>query len=91
MASYGTESNNGLYFIVGGLVIVAALFGFIFLADDNAEITDITPSAGYDTPDNTTINNYEAEPATPDSTSTELRVDENGVSSTTTRTDTVND
>jgi hypothetical protein len=81
MADYNTESNNGLYFIVGGLVVVAALFGFMFLANDG-DLSDITPSAGYETPENTTINNYEAEPATPDRTSTELRIDENGVSST---------
>ena len=77
------ESNNGLYFIVGALVVVAVV-GFMMFANNN-DLANITPSAG---------SNYSASaPAAPEAapeqtrTETELRVNENGVSSTTTRTD----
>jgi hypothetical protein len=85
MAYTTEESNNGLYFIVGGLVVLA-LFGFLLLYN-NEEIPDIAPAAGYTTTD-TTPDTSATPDTTPDETSTELRIDRDGVSSTTTRTET---
>lgn len=38
--------NSGLYFIVGGLVVAALLFGFIFMANNPDGVNDISPAAG---------------------------------------------
>ena len=70
------ESNNGLYFIVGGLLVVAVL-GFLFVYNNEPDFSELAPSAGDSAP---VVNQ------TSESTSTEFRVDDDGVSSTTTRT-----
>lgn len=45
-----TERNNNLYFIVGGLVVLAVIFGFIFWnADRNNELGELEPAAGTST------------------------------------------
>lgn len=38
--------NSGLYFIVGGLVVAALLFGFIFMANNPDGVNNISPAAG---------------------------------------------
>ena len=53
MATTNEENNNTLYFIVGGLVVLALIFGFIYMsngmpsermaANENAAVT---PAAG---------------------------------------------
>jgi hypothetical protein len=74
------DDNNGLYFLVGGLVVLAVIGFFVFSNGDDVE--NISPAAGEATYTGS------AEPGTPDrSSSTELRVDDDGVSSTTTETE----
>lgn len=38
--------NNSLYFIVGGLVVAALLFGFIIMANNPRTVPDVSPAAG---------------------------------------------
>jgi hypothetical protein len=59
--AYSEESNSGLYFIVGGLVVVAFLFGFMMWnpGTTGTSPADISPAAGY------------SEPATPTETRTD--------------------
>lgn len=72
MNNQHTEQNNtGLYFIVGILVAVVAVFGFIMFADDSA-VTNIEPAAGYEESVDETSNSFD------------LNVDDEGVSGTTT-------
>ena len=42
------ENNNGLYFIVGALVVIVAVIGFLYVENDNTEITNIDPAAGIE-------------------------------------------
>ena len=50
-----SEDNNTLYFIVGGLVVVAFIFGFIYFNSraDSDGLTNIAPAAGYTAPADT--------------------------------------
>ena len=46
--------NNSLYFIVGGLVVAAVLFGFIYMANNPNAMQNVAPASGeymapYDT------------------------------------------
>lgn len=67
------ESNNGLYFIVGALVVIVALMGFIFLGNNDGDVMQIEPAAGM-------------EEAVDETSSTfELNIDDEGVSGTTTQ------
>lgn len=47
-----TEDNNTLYFIVGGLVVVAFIFGFIYFNSraGSDDVSKIAPAAGYTAP-----------------------------------------
>ena len=47
-----TEDNNTLYFIVGGLVVVAFIFGFIYFNSraGSDDVSNIAPAAGYTAP-----------------------------------------
>lgn len=47
-----TEDSNTLYFIVGGLVVVAFIFGFIYFNSraGSDDVTKIAPAAGYTAP-----------------------------------------
>ena len=69
------NDNSGLYFIVGLIVAVVAVMGFIMLSNNDGEIQSIEPAAGIEeTVDET-------------SSSFELNVDDDGgVSGTTTQT-----
>jgi hypothetical protein len=46
------ENNSSLYFVVGGLVVLAVLLGFaFFMTDNNPDVNTITPAAGsYNAP-----------------------------------------
>jgi len=50
-----TEDNNTLYFIVGGLVVVAFIFGFIYFNSraGSDDLSKIAPAAGYTAPADT--------------------------------------
>lgn len=78
-----SESNNGIYFTLGALIVAIAVLGFLFMGNDNT-ISSLEPSAGYEAPSTTINNNTDT---TPDSTSREfdLRVDDDGVSGSTSR------
>lgn len=76
-----TDSNNGLYFIVGGLVVLAILGGFLMWPGDRAASTantasysTVAPAAGAGTQS--------------DRTSIEFNDDGNGASVTRTETET---
>jgi len=68
------NDNNGLYFIVGALVVIVALMGFLYLGNsDDGDVLNIEPAAGIEeTVDET-------------SSSFELNIDDEGVSGTTTQ------
>ncbi len=61
MVQNSPDSNNTLYFIVGGLVVIAVIFG-IFLYNSNYAIDNsaLAPAAGVETTTTTT--------STPDNT-----------------------
>ena len=40
------NNNNSLYFVVGALVVMVAVLGYFFIADENAP--DIDPAAGVE-------------------------------------------
>lgn len=67
------QDNTGLYFIVGILVAVVAVFGFIMFANDG-DVTTIEPAAGVERAVDQTTSSFE------------LNVDDNGVSGTSTTT-----
>jgi hypothetical protein len=64
------ESNNTLYFIVGGLLVLVAVFGFMFY---NGNLSAPSPAAGNSTAAVET-----------DTTRTDFQVNEKGFSSTVT-------
>ena len=54
--------NNSLYFIVGGLVVAALLFGFIYMANNSDGVQNITPASGeYMAPYDTTVDENKTE------------------------------
>ena len=56
-------SNNALYFIVGGLVVLAVIFGLFFYNSTESRLDDTTPAAGLEnTVENT---NPDMNPARP--------------------------
>lgn len=59
--------NSGLYFIVGILVAVVAVFGFIMFADDGS-MPDIEPAAGVERAVDETTSSFE------------INVDDDGIS-----------
>lgn len=68
------ESNNGLYFIVGMLVIIVALMGFFYMGGpDNADMDNIEPAAGIE------------EGVDQTSSSFRVDIDDEGISGTTTQ------
>lgn len=68
------ESNNGLYFIVGALVVIVALMGFLFLGNSNdTDVLSIEPAAGVEKAVDETTSSFE------------LNIDDEGVSGTTTQ------
>lgn len=67
------ESNNTLYFIVGGLVVLALIFGFIYFYTGNPgdrTIAGTSPAAG-------TASTMER-----DETKTEININKDGVEGT---------
>lgn len=42
------ESNNGLYFIVGALVVIVAVMGFMYMNNDTNDLEIINPAAGIE-------------------------------------------
>ena len=75
-----TQDNSGLYFIVGALFVVVAIIGFLFLNDG---------SIGMNDNDTTIIEKTEhtiEKAPEPAKSSLEMRVDEDGVSATSTST-----
>ena len=68
------ESNNGLYFIVGMLVVIVALIGFFYMGGaDTTNMENIEPAAGLE------------EGMDQSSSSFRVDIDENGVTGTTTQ------
>lgn len=61
------DSENGLYFVVGALVVAVAVIGFIYVYNTE-DVNDIQPSAGIE------------RSADEDRTDFNLRVDNNEVS-----------
>lgn len=47
MANRNNDGNNSLFFIVGGLVVLAVIFGlFLWTPGDDTNPADIAPAAG---------------------------------------------
>ena len=77
------NDHGGLYFIVGALVVVAVIAGVYFIQNDqvdNPNMPSIIERTKRTIERTTTDDNN-------DSTSLEMRVDEDGASATTTRND----
>ena len=77
------NDHGGLYFIVGALVVVAVIAGVYFIQNDqvdNPNIPSVIERTERTIERTTTDDNN-------DSTSLEMRVDEDGASATTTRND----
>ncbi len=72
--SQESEGNNGLYFIVGALVVAVAVIGFLFMGN-NAPMESSNPVAGIESAVEKTSNSFN------------IKVDEDGVSGSSTSTD----
>ena len=68
------ESNNGLYFIVGALVVIVAILGFVFLGADN--VPKIEPAAGME---------QAADQVEETTSKFEVNIEEDGVSASSTQ------
>ncbi|MBP7722646.1 MAG: hypothetical protein KA155_08935 [Alphaproteobacteria bacterium] len=83
-----TDVNNndhgGLYFIVGALVVVAVIAGVYFIQNDQVDNPN-TPSVIERT--ERTIERTTTDDNDANSSSLEMRIDEDGASATTTRND----
>ena len=74
------SGDNGLYFIVGGLVVLAVIFGLLFYNNGLPGMSS-EPDSIIERTTNNTVVERESEPA---SASAEVEVDESGASATTT-------
>ncbi len=84
MATDVNNDHGGLYFIVGALVVVALIAGVWFIQNDETGNPN-TPSVIERT--ERTIERTTTDDNTNDSSSLEMRIDEDGASATTTRND----
>lgn len=80
MATHSGDDNSSLYFIVGGLVVLAVIFGLLFY---NGSFSGMSsgPDSVIERTTNNTVVEREAEPST---SSTEVEFGDDGVSATTT-------
>lgn len=54
-----SDNNATLYFIVGGLVVLALLFGFIYFnSGATTGVEKVAPAAGYETTTDRNMNEY---------------------------------
>ncbi|MBI2234507.1 MAG: hypothetical protein HYU57_05920 [Micavibrio aeruginosavorus] len=54
-----SDNNATLYFIVGGLVVLALLFGFIYFnSGSTTGVEQLSPAAGYGTTTDRGMNEY---------------------------------
>lgn len=77
-----SDDNSSLYFIVGGLVVLAIIFGFLFYNNGLPNMSS-GPDSVIERTTNNTVLDRRAEPS---STSTEVKFGDDGASATTTST-----